>query len=110
RRSSAARAAPPRPAERLPAGEAQARPEQPRPPARGGAYYKDDGPGENPPANLADIPDARPRREPLNRAASRAYVRFGKLYEPMAEVQPFKQRGIASWYGKQFHGQKTSSG
>jgi len=25
-------------------------------------------------------------------------------------VQPFTQRGTASWYGKKFHGQKTSSG
>jgi len=29
---------------------------------------------------------------------------------PMTSLQPFKQRGLASWYGKRYHGQKTSSG
>ncbi len=28
----------------------------------------------------------------------------------MAAVQPFRQRGTASWYGKRFHGKKTASG
>jgi len=77
---------------------------------RGGGYYKDDGPGANPPANLADIPDAVPRAEPLQRGPNRPYVVFGKAYEPMASLQPFRQRGMASWYGRRFHGQKTSSG
>jgi rare lipoprotein A len=78
-------------------------------PQRGG-YYKDDGPGANPPANLASIPDAVPRNEPLHRYANRPYEVFGKKYVPLASVQPFSQRGMASWYGKKFHGQKTSSG
>ncbi len=75
-----------------------------------GGYYKDDGPEANPPANLASIPDARPRVEPLHRFANRPYEVFGKKYVPLASVQPFRQRGIASWYGKRFHGQKTASG
>jgi rare lipoprotein A len=29
---------------------------------------------------------------------------------PLSSLQPFKQRGVASWYGKRFHGQKTASG
>lgn len=77
---------------------------------RKGGYYKDDGPGASPPGNLASIPDAQPRAEPLNRFANRPYEVFGKKYVPLASVQPFKQRGLASWYGKRFHGQKTSSG
>jgi rare lipoprotein A len=32
---------------------------------RGGAYYKDDGPGDEIPDNLDDIADAQPRLEPL---------------------------------------------
>jgi rare lipoprotein A len=28
----------------------------------------------------------------------------------MTSLQPFRQRGLASWYGKRYHGQKTSSG
>jgi len=77
---------------------------------RGGGYYQDDGPGEATPTNLAEIPDAVPRREPLHRFANRPYEVFGREYVPFTEVRPFEQRGIASWYGKKFHGQKTSSG
>jgi len=77
---------------------------------RSGGYYKDDGPDANPPANLASIPDAVPRAEPLHKYANRPYEVFGKKYVPLASVQPFSQRGTASWYGKRFHGQKTSSG
>jgi rare lipoprotein A len=75
-----------------------------------GGYYKDDGPGVHPPSNLASIPDARPRAEPLHRFANRPYEVFGKKYVPLASAQPFHQRGLASWYGKRFHGQKTASG
>jgi rare lipoprotein A len=81
------------------------------PPATGkGGYYKDDGPGEKPPPNLADIPDAVPKAEPAHRYANRPYQVFGKDYTPMASAQPYRERGTASWYGKKFHGQKTSSG
>jgi len=86
----------------------------PRQPAvtqkRGGAYYKDDGPGEDIPDNLDGIPDAEPRSEALNRFANKPYVVLGKLFVPETSVRPFQQRGIASWYGKKFHGQKTSIG
>lgn len=75
-----------------------------------GAYYKDDGPGANPPANLAAIPDAVPKVEPLNRFANRPYQVFGKDYVPVASVMPFRQEGIASWYGRRFQGGPTSSG
>lgn len=75
-----------------------------------GGYYKDDGPGANAPSNLAAIADAKPRSEPLHRFANRPYEVFGKKYVPLASVQPFHQRGVASWYGKRFHGQKTASG
>jgi rare lipoprotein A len=95
-------------------------PQPPQPPAssaeaaaearRPGAYYKDDGPGDNVPDNLAAIPEPEPRVESLNRFANRPYEVFGKRYVPLAALQPFRQRGIASWYGKRFHGQKTSSG
>lgn len=37
------------------------------------------------------------------------YVR-GKWYQPLAHARDFKQVGIASWYGKDFHGKPTSSG
>lgn len=77
---------------------------------RTGGYYKDDGPPDTPPAKLAGIPDAKPRAEPLHRFANRPYAVFGKSYVPMTRLQPFRQRGVASWYGRRYHGQKTSSG
>jgi len=77
---------------------------------RSGGYYKDDGPGERPPANLEQIADAQPKAEPLHRYANRPYQVFGKEYVPLAFVQPYRQRGVASWYGKKFHGQRTASG
>lgn len=84
-------------------------PAAPSAPSRGG-YYKDDGPGEKPPPNLSEIPDAVPRKEPLNRYANRPYQVFGKDYVPLAAGHAYRERGTASWYGRKFHGQKTSSG
>lgn len=75
-----------------------------------GGYYKDDGPGDAPPEGLLDTPDAEPRVEPYYARNSRPYVVFGKTYTPITHEKPFKQRGVGSWYGKKFHGQKTSSG
>jgi rare lipoprotein A len=81
-----------------------------REPARPGGYYLDDGPGANPPANLDSIPDAMPRVEPINRGTARPYVVMGKSYTPMASLAPYKARGIATWYGRRYHGKPTSSG
>ncbi len=77
---------------------------------RGGGYYKDDGPADEIPDNLDEIPDAQPQLEPLNRFANRPYEVLGKSYVPNTSLKPVHQRGIASWYGKKFHGQKTSIG
>lgn len=75
-----------------------------------GGYYLDDGPGDKPPENLQATPDAEPKVEPYFQKNNRPYVVFGKTYTPILDNKPFKQRGIGSWYGKKFHGQKTSSG
>ncbi len=77
---------------------------------KSGGYYLDDGPGDNPPANIDAIPDAVPRVETLLVRASKPYVALGNSYTPMTEYQPYKKRGVASWYGKRYHGQKTSAG
>ncbi|MEO9136307.1 MAG: septal ring lytic transglycosylase RlpA family protein [Casimicrobiaceae bacterium] len=79
-------------------------------PPASGKYYLDDGPGANPPADLDSIPDAVPRLEPLHRAANRPYAVFGREYIPATTLTPYRERGIASWYGRKFHGQKTSTG
>lgn len=78
--------------------------------SRGGGYYKDDGPGSDIPANLLAIPDATPRIEPHAKANSRPYKVFGVTYRPHKGDKPFRQIGIASWYGKKFHGNKTANG
>lgn len=75
-----------------------------------GGYLAGDGPGADAPANLDEIPDAVPRSEPLHRYANRSYTALGKTYTPLAAAGNYKERGIASWYGKKFHGQRTSSG
>lgn len=77
---------------------------------RGGGFYKDDGPAEDIPDGLDDIPDAEPKWEPLHKPATKPYVVLGKEYVPNTSIKPYKARGIASWYGKKFHGQKTSIG
>ena len=78
-------------------------------PGRGG-YLEGDGPGADAPANLDATPDAVPKAEPLHRYANRQYVALGKTYDPLVTLGNFKERGIASWYGKKFHGMRTSSG
>lgn len=81
-----------------------------QPPMTGGGYYRDDGPGENPPANLAALPDAEPKPEVLHRFANDPYRVLGVSYTPDLSGKPFKQQGLASWYGRKFHGKSTSSG
>lgn len=93
-----------------PARETAAKPApQATAPKRGG-YYLDDGPGDNPPADIDAIPNAQPRPEPLLVRANRPYVALGENYTPMNAFQPYRARGVASWYGRRFHGNKTSSG
>lgn len=77
----------------------------------GGGYLPGDGPGEDTPTNIEAIPDATPRNEPLHKYANRPYVALGKTYLPLTSTpSTYKVRGIASWYGKKFHGKRTSSG
>lgn len=78
--------------------------------AQGGGYYQNDGPADSIPSNIDNIPDATPRLETLHKYANNPYTVLGKRYEPQKSILPFVQHGNASWYGRQFHGRKTSSG
>jgi len=89
-------------------GQAAAQTVAPQP--GGGGYLQGDGPGADAPANLDATPDAVPHAEPLHRYANRPYAALGKNYTPLEKSGNYKERGIASWYGKKFHGQRTSSG
>jgi len=100
--------APTTPAPTASAPTASAPPATPSEPST--RYYKDDGPGENPPDNLEAIADAIPRPEALHRYANRPYTVLGRDYVPATAHRRYRERGIASWYGRKFHGEKTSTG
>ena len=79
---------------------------------------KRDGPPKHIPPNLLKTPDAVPKIEPLSRYGNRfgknghsnSYVALNKRYHVLPTSRGYKARGMASWYGTQFHGRKTSSG
>lgn len=48
-----------------------------------------------------------PAQAPLT---PRPYQVFGEWYQPLPHARDFKEKGLASWYGSDFHGKKTSSG
>ena len=73
-------------------------------------YYSDDGPPGQVPDGIERVPDAVPHDEAFNKFANRPYTVFGVTYVPVVDREPFKQRGLASWYGRKFQGQKTASG
>jgi rare lipoprotein A len=75
-----------------------------------GGYYKGDGPGGPPPVNLDKMADATPRAEPLNRGANEPYTALGRKYIPYTSLKVYRARGVATWYGRKFHGKKTASG
>lgn len=75
-----------------------------------GGYVRGDGPGEHPPANVASLPDAVPRIETPLSSTSKPYQVFGKEYIPTKPNRPYTKSGLATWYGKKFHGQRTASG
>ena len=85
-------------------------PTRPSASSKPGGYYLDDGPGPNPSRNLDSVAEPTPRVEPINKYTSRSYTVLGRTYTPFAQLTPYKARGVASWYGKRYHGQKTSSG
>ena len=70
-----------------------------------------DGAPTSPPADLARVPDAEPRVEPIRQGGpNKPYVVLGQGYEPLSGDVSFRQRGGASWYGTKFHGRRTASG
>lgn len=74
----------------------------------GGGYYLDDGP-DAAPVDVSKIPDAVPKPEPRAASGNSPYNALGERYVPMAHARGYRERGIASWYGKKFHGKQTSS-
>lgn len=65
---------------------------------------------DNPP-DLSQLQDMVPREEPLAKYGNKSpYTVLGKTYRVLPSAKGFKQTGKASFYGKKFHGLRTSSG
>jgi rare lipoprotein A len=79
-------------------------------PPKKSVYYQDDGPPDRVPADVAAIRDAEPRVEPPHVGSSKPYTALGRAYTPLSGDVSFSQRGMASWYGRQFHGNRTATG
>lgn len=70
-----------------------------------------DGPEANPPPNLLTVPDAVPKVELVRLGGpNKPYEIEGVRYQPFTEDKALVQRGLASWYGKKFHGRPTANG
>jgi rare lipoprotein A len=70
-----------------------------------------DGPPENQPPGIERTPDAVPRVEPIRSGGpNKAYAVAGRTYVPLTGDVAFVENGLASWYGRKFHGRATSSG
>ncbi|QHI98780.1 septal ring lytic transglycosylase RlpA family protein [Xylophilus rhododendri] len=77
----------------------------------GGARPGRDGPDANPPTNLSSVPDAEPRSEAIRAGGpNKPYVVLGRAYSPLDPNASYRESGLASWYGRKFHGASTSSG
>ena len=70
-----------------------------------------DGSETNPPSGLDQVPDAQPRLESIRFGGpNKPYEVLGRDYVPITQDRAFSERGLASWYGRKFHGRRTSSG
>ncbi len=70
-----------------------------------------DGPEANPPSGLERTPDAEPRVEPIRAGGpNKPYSVDGSSYVPFTSDRALKESGLASWYGRKFHGRPTASG
>lgn len=71
-------------------------------------HHRDGPPGHR--VDVSKIPDARPRPLPRSRYGNpRTYRVFGKTYHVLGSSKNYRVRGIASWYGRKFHGRLTST-
>lgn len=63
------------------------------------------------PSDVENVPDAVPRDEPLSQYGNpESYTVYGETYQVLPSAQGYGERGYASWYGRKFHGRRTSSG
>ncbi len=83
----------------------------PRPGPTGPFDTQRDGPPADPPPDLATRPDPEPRVEPIRSGGpNKPYEVLGQRYTPLAADAAAAETGLASWYGRKFHGRPTASG
>ncbi len=64
-----------------------------------------------PDSELLALPDAVPRDEPRARLGNPPFYEvYGQRYTVLASSEGYAERGVASWYGPDFHGVATSTG
>lgn len=74
-----------------------------------GSFVHDSGPGHH--VDVSRIQDPVPRVEPRAKYGNPdSYQVDGKTYRVMQSASGYHARGLASWYGTKFHGQRTSNG
>ncbi len=70
-----------------------------------------DGAPATPPPDLMQVPDALPMLEPIRAGGpNKPYAVLGESYTPLSADAPLSESGLASWYGRKFHGRRTASG
>jgi len=69
-----------------------------------------DGPPHPRDRHRLDLSDAEPRLHPLSETGNSPYEIAGRHFTPLIEATGYRATGVASWYGRKFHGQPTSSG
>ncbi len=74
-----------------------------------GGFYKNDGPGKRK-VDIDSISNAVPKDEPFVKATLKPYSINGKRYVPLTSIGTYLEEGKASWYGRRYHGRKTSTG
>jgi rare lipoprotein A len=61
--------------------------------------------------DVSAVPDAMPRSEPRSTHGNPPFYDVnGRRYQVLASAEGYRERGVASWYGPDFHGHNTSSG
>ena len=75
-----------------------------------GQAVRDDGPPPVTPRS-GEAAEPTPRAEPYSRGGNPPFYEvFGKRYYVLPSHHGYKEEGVASWYGKKFHGRHTSNG
>jgi len=62
------------------------------------------------PTTISDSDSGRQTDIPERTGSTDSYVVFGETYYIMPDSKGYVEIGVASWYGKKFHGRKTSNG